>query len=239
MKTKLSYFFVVLALAILLTACSGTAAPQNQAPVRTINVTGSAQTSLAPDVAYISIGVHTQNADAREAVNANNTQANQIVTAITGMGVDAKDIRTSNFSISPQQQYDQNGQLTGTLYMVDNIVYVTLRDLTRVGDVISASVEAGANSINGVQFDLQDKTASLSNVRKAAVANARAQAEELAAEAGVQLGDVQSISFYNNAPVPVYADNKAVGYGVGGGSVPVSPGEITLTADVNIVYEIK
>jgi uncharacterized protein YggE len=79
---------------------------------------------------------------------------------------------------------------------VDNTVFVTLRDLESLGDVLDAVIEAGANSINGIQFDVADRTEALSEARKAAVADARAQAEELAAAAGLELGAIQNISTY-------------------------------------------
>jgi len=60
--------------------------------------------------------------------------------------------RTTNFSINPQQQTDTNGKVTGIIYMVDNTVYVTMRDLTKLGDMLDSTVNAGANNINSIQF---------------------------------------------------------------------------------------
>jgi len=234
MRTKSIYLTILLALAVLLSACSP-AKPES--PLRTLSVNGSAQISLTPDIAYISIGVHSENSSAAEAVAQNNAQAQAIVDALKAKGVEEKDIRTINFSIYPQDEYSPEGQRIGTRYMVDNSVYVTLRDLGKVGEVIGAAVDAGANSINGIQFDVADKTPLLAQGRQAAVDNARLQAEELAKAAGVTLGAVQSISFYNTMPTPLYADVKAVG--VGGGGVPISTGQLTITVDVSVVYEIK
>ena len=111
-----------------------------------------------------------------------------------------KDIQTTNFSIYPQQQYDNNGKMTGIIYVVDNTVYVTVRDLTKLGDLLDASVTAGANNINSISFDVADKTAALSQARLAAVADARKQADELTGATGVTLGTVQTISYYDSTP---------------------------------------
>jgi uncharacterized protein YggE len=238
MRKKFTFYSVLLILTIALSACGVNASPVNQPIVRTINVTGSAQSNLVPDVAYIAIGVQTQNDNATQAMSGNNTLAQQVMDAIKALGVDAKDIRTTSFNIYPSQQYDQNNQLTGTIFVVDNTVSVTLRDLQKIGDIVGAAVTAGANNINSIQFDVLDKSTALTDARKAAVADAHKQATELAAAAGVILGDVQSISFSNNYPISVpMADNKTSS--IRGDSVPISTGQLTITVDVNVVYEIK
>ena len=242
MKKKLSILVGFLLVASLLSACAAAPVasaqqvepePQNQ---RTITVTGSGQALLAPDIAYVTIGVHTENKNAAEAVSANNTQAQAVTDALKGAGVAAKDIRTTNFSIYPQQQYDDKGQLQGITYVVDNSVYVTVHDLTKVGSLLDTAVKAGANSISGIQFDVADKTKALSDARKAAVANATEIATELAGAANVTLGPVQSISVYGSNPTPVY-DTRAMA--VEASAVPVSPGQLNITVDVQIVFLIQ
>jgi uncharacterized protein YggE len=85
-------------------------------------------------MATISVGVRTEDRDAAEAVASNNAQAESITQALVAMGVDEQDIQTSNFSIYPQQQYDDQGNLVGTTYVVENTVYVTVRDLDQLGE---------------------------------------------------------------------------------------------------------
>jgi uncharacterized protein YggE len=218
------------------TLAQGDQGSATQAPQRTLNVTGNGKAYLTPDIAYVYIGVHTENKNVAEAVAANTSAAQKVAEALKALKIDPKDIQTSNFSITPQQQYDQNGKLTGILYVVDNTVYVTVRDLSKLGDVLGAAVQAGANSINGVPFDASDKSKALSEARKAAVADAAAQAKELAEAAGVSLGAVQTINVYGSAmPMPLY-EAKGVG---GAAGVPVSPGQLVISVDVNIIYEIK
>jgi uncharacterized protein YggE len=148
----------LMAMAILLSACGAQNAAQTSTlPPRTLNVTGSGKVLIVPDIATISIGVHTEGKDADEAVASNNTQAKKVAQALQGMGVEEKDIRTSNFSIFPQQQFDETGKQIGTIYVVDNTVYVTVRQLDKLGELLNAVVETGANSIYGIQFDVEDK----------------------------------------------------------------------------------
>ncbi len=238
MKTKFLFLVAVLLLGTALAACGPSSITVQPQPIqRTITVTGTGMVTLTPDIAYITIGVHSQDASATVAMTANNTSAQAVIAAIKAAGVADKDIQTTNFSIYPQQQYDTNGKITGIIYMVDNSVYVTVRDLTRLGGLLDASVTAGANTINSISFDVADKTAALSQARLAAVTDAKKQADELTGATGVSLGTVQSISYYDSsAPVTIQysrADMSAAS------SVPVQAGSMQITTTVTIVYEIK
>ncbi len=246
MRSRFTILPVVLILAIVLSACGIAAAqgtetpsPAAQAPVRTISVTGSADVHLSPDIAYITIGVHTENANADEAVSSNNTEAQKVVDAIKAQGIDPKDIQTTNFSIYPSQQFGPQGESKGTVYMVDNSVFVTLRDLKKMGDVLTAATSAGANSIGGIQFDVADKTSALSQARTTAIQNAQKIAQETAQAAGVTLGDIQSIDYGTTlTPVPMFEAKGGAAIQAAAPSVPINPGEMTISVDVNIVYAI-
>jgi hypothetical protein len=225
---------------------SGPAAPQAQTvqgTPRTLSVNGTGQVSLAPDIAYVTIGVHTQNVDAQEAVDLNSAQTDALMAALIDFGVAAGDIQTTNFNIYSFEDYalpvDPESQKPPLVYSVDNSVFVTIRDTDSLGDLLSTAVDAGANNIWGIQFDVTDKSEAISQAREAAVVAARAQAEELAGLAEVELGEIVSISSYGGFPIP-YAQ------GIGGGgmaeaaaTVPVSPGLLTISIDVSIVFEIQ
>jgi uncharacterized protein YggE len=241
MRTKSMIVSLVLLLAVALSACGPAAiAPSAQEAQRTLNVTGAGLVYLTPDIAYINIGVHTEKPTASEAVAESNAQSAKVINALTKSGVDPKDIRTTNFSIWPSQQYGPDGTVTGTVYMVDNTVYVTVRKLDKLGDLLDTVVKAGANSINSIQFDVADKTAAMKEARAAAVKNAQEQAQELAVAAGVTLGDITSISYYDAIPSPVMDTyGKGGGGGMQAATVPIQPGQMTLTVTVNMAYEIK
>jgi uncharacterized protein YggE len=243
MRTKTLFLSLVILMAVILTACGGVAQAQtpqedDSPPLRTLTVTGSGRAFLSPNIANISIGIHTENIDAAEAVASNNEQAQQVMYVLESFDIDLKDIQTTNFSIFPRQDYDSEGNLQGITFVVDNTVYVTLRDIEQVGEVLDAVVKAGANSISGIQFDVADKTAALTEARQAAVADAQQQAEELAQAAGVELGARQSISTFSGlAPFP--QPSIAMQIEAAPAEVPVSPGQLTLTVEVNIVYQIQ
>ena len=238
MRNQTYLVAAMLILAAVLSACSPTIVAESQLPSRTISVTGAGQVTLAPDIAYIYIGVHTEGASATEAVSDNSTRTQKVTDALKELGLAKEDIRTTNFSIWPSQQYGPDGKLTGTIYMVDNTVYVTVRDIEKLGELLDTTIQAGANSINSIQFDLEDKTEALSQARKAAVENAKKQAKELADAAGVKLGEIQTIGFYEATPVSAF-DGKGGGGMAAEAAVPIQPGQLTLTVTVNLTYELK
>jgi uncharacterized protein YggE len=238
MRTKLVIPTILLIAAVVLSACSASV-QLGQTQPRTINVTGNAEVILAPDIAYVSIGVHSEAETAKAAVATNNSQTQAVIDAIKGQGVEDKDIKTTNFSVYQQEKFAPTGESLGIYFMADNTVYVTVRDITKIGDILDASISAGANSIYGITFDVQDKESAMASGRDQAMVDAQAQAEQLASAAGVTLGEVQSISYYSSAPVPVYYDSKMAGMGGGAGNVPISPGQLTLSVAVNVVYGIK
>ena len=237
MKTKSLIVFAVMTLVLLVSACAPTASSKD---VRTLSVSGTGQANLAPDIAYIYVGVHTENPTAAEAVSENTTQTQGVIKAIKDFGIDEKDIRTTNFSIYPQDKYDpQTGTPTGQkTYVVDNTVYVTVRKLDQLGDLLDTVVGAGANTVNSVQFDVADKADALKQARADAVKDAEAQAKSLAEAAGLSLGEIQSIGFIDSQPI---FEGKGGGGAVAAqaAAVPIQPGQLTFTVTVNISYAIK
>jgi uncharacterized protein YggE len=237
MRTKITFIASIAILALVLSACAP--ASSSTISLRNISVNGTGTIYLTPDIAYINIGVHTEAPDVGQAVDSNNQKSQAVVQAIKSLGVEAMDIQTTNFSVYNSPQYDpMTGLQTGTTYMVDNTVYVTMRDLVKLGDLLDASIQAGANNINSVSFDVADKTSSVQQARLLALENAHTLATELAAGAGVTLGAVQTLSYYDYAPSPYY--------GMGGGGAdsaasvaPINPGQMQLTVNVSITYEIK
>ena len=241
MKTKTMFVAAVALLALVLSACGPTTINQAAQPVvRNLSVAGTGQAFLVPDIAYIYLGVHTEKPTASDAMQENNTQTQSMIDALTKFGIDKKDIRTTNFSIYPQDKYDpQSGQPTGQkVYSVDNTVYVTVRKLDTLGDLLDTVVTAGANTINSIQFDVADKAAAIKSARADAVKDALAQAQELASSAGVTLGEAQSISFFDNQPVP-FNEGKGGGGLAQAAAVPIQPGQLTITVTVNVTYAIK
>lgn len=235
---KLLVIVTSIILAGLLAACGGTAAPSGVTPpVRSMNVSGTGEVYITPDIAYIYIGVQTKADTVKDALSKNNDQAKAIAVAMTKLGVDAKDIQTSSFNVYPSQEYGPLGEVTRSLFVVDNVVFVTVRDLGKLGVLLDAVVNSGANTINSISFDVKDKKEAISQARKLAIEEARKQAEEIAAAAGVKLGDIQNLNVYaNSGPIAMY---EGKGGAMANTSVPIAAGQLMISVTASITYEIK
>jgi uncharacterized protein len=240
MKTKYLAFAILAILALAVSACGPTTVNQAApASLRTLSVSGLGVVYLTPDIVYINIGVNTQRENAADAVTINKTQTSAVIQAIQDFGVDPKDIRTTNFSIWSNPQYDEFGQIKGTNYSVDNTVNVTVRDIDKLGDLLDAAIQAGANSIYSIQFDVEDKTEATKEARTQAVEDAKVEAQELADAAGVALVQIETINYYESSPTPYFE-----GKGGGGGAamesaVPIQPGQLAISVTVNVTYSVK
>ena len=225
------------ALALLaLIICVPPVAAQAQAP-RVITMGGHGEVRATPDTAMLSAGVSTEGATAAAALAANNSRMQTVMTAIKKLGVPDKDIRTSNFSVSPQYANSNNDTPRVTGYQASNQVEVRLADVNKLGTALDTLVTAGANQMHGVSFLIRNDTELLSQARAAAVMEARAKAETFAKAADVNLGAILSISEENaQAPRPIYAMAAPMAMAK---AVPVAMGEQSVTADVTIVWEIK
>jgi uncharacterized protein YggE len=220
-------------------AASACGAVTGGAQPRTLTVTGTGTVSVAPDIVVVGLGVQTVGPDIARAVAQNNEAAAAVQAAAAALGVAAEDIRTTYFYVSTQQQYDEFGNVTGELtYWVDNTITVTLRDTSKLGDLLEAAVNAGANSISGVTFSVDDPSAAEEQARQEAVDDASQRADMLATAAGATLGELMSLSTASvSGPIPYYGADA--GLGVGGGGVPVSPGTTDVTVQVTVVYELR
>lgn len=212
---------------------------------RTITVVGEGTVNIKPDVAQANIGVEVVEATVKEASSQAKDVMEAVLAALQEAGIEEKDIQTSGYSIWADRSFGPEGPggEESVRYRVSNNVFVTIRDLESVGSVLDAAIEAGANNIYGVNFSLDDSTAVESTARERAVQDARAKAEELAELNGVQVGNVISISevigqgggFFGGS-FQSMAAREGLG---GGGAGPISPGELELSMQLQITYELQ
>ena len=203
-----------------------------------INVTGNGQVYVTPDVAYINIGVKSQADKVADALKKNNDQAAGVASALKAMGVDPKDIQTSAFNVYPQQEFGPNGEVTRTYYVVENTVFVTARNLQTWDRCWMQLCKMGPIPLNSIQFDVLDKAKATSEARKLAVQDAHTQAQELADAAGVKLGPLTSLNVYSSSgPMPAFQGKGGASAGAPS-QVPVSAGQLVISMDANMVYEI-
>lgn len=213
-------------------------------PAQTITVIGQGSVRIKPDVARVSIGVETSAETVGEAVAENESNMESILAALKGLGIEEKDIQTMNYSIQ-LDRYPESLPRTESgsgepqpVYRVSNMVNVTIRDLDKVGDVLDAVIEAGANNIWGVSFSLDDPKTAQIDARADAIADAQARAEALAELSGVQLGPVMSVSeVLGSGPYPMPVAYAVESAAAGGGSI--SPGELEVSYQVQVAFFIE
>jgi uncharacterized protein YggE len=212
----------------------------DQPPEHTISVAGSGKVVVVPDLANVRLGVVIERNTARAAREAAAEAMTRVVAAIKKLGIDEKDIATANVSLSPVYSYPDNQAPRIRGYQLQNTVSITVRDLDKLSDVLDDGVQAGATSVDGISFDVADRTASEAKAREAAVADAKAKADTLAGGLGVRVQGVASVS--EQVSTPVWYERS---YGAGAAApadaaaeTPVLPGTTDIVITVQVTFLI-
>jgi uncharacterized protein YggE len=230
-------------LLVLVAGCSNAATASTATPPnRTITVVGAGKAAGTPDVAFVTVGVETRDESVQVAVDDNAEIMNDILDALKALGIADADLQTSNYSvftesIKPRMELESE-EAEGTLvYHVRNQVSVKVRDLDILEDVLDEAVSAGANSVYGIQFGVDDPTELQAEARADAVADAKARAESLAELHGVSVGDVMHISEVIGSPGPML---ERAAYAVPQGTgAPIEVGELEVHMSVQVTYAIR
>jgi uncharacterized protein len=201
-----------------------------------ISVTGEAQLSVPPDIAFVDAGVATDAKTAREASEANNTAMTKVFAALKAANIDARDVQTSRLSLQPQYAPNRAGPSPITGYRASNRVTVRIHEVSKVAGVIDTLVGAGANDIGNVAFEASQASKLLDDARTQAIADARRKAEIYAKAAGVALGAPLSIS-EGGPPQPVFRSKIVAG--MAAAPTPIAQGEETLSVSVSVTWAIK
>ncbi len=203
-----------------------------------LSISAQADASRAPDIASLSTGVVTQAADANAAMRANAEQMATLMRAVRAAGIAERDVQTSGINLSPQYRYAENQppQITG--YQASNTVNLKVRDIGRLGGVLDALVASGANQINGPTFEIDDAESVQDEARAAALKKAQARAETYAASLGMRVRRIVSISEGGGfqPPRPMMAMRAMAAQA--DMETSVSPGETTLTVNLDVVFEL-
>ncbi len=206
----------------------------------TITVVGDGTVSIEPDTAQAVIGVETAGDTVKGASAENADIMTAVMAALAEAGIEAKDMQTTGYNVYADRGYGPEGPSQEATYRVSNNVNVIIRDLETVGDILDAAIEAGANNIYGVSFSLDKPSVVESDARAKAIDDARAKAQELADLAGMQLGQVLSISEIVGSNGGFYANSfrNAEAAGLGGGG-PITPGQLELSMQLQIVFSAQ
>lgn len=211
-------------------------------PARSMTVSAEGKTTAGPDLAEVSLSVVSQGQNPDTLAANNNSKMNAVLQFVAAQGIADADVKTTNYNLSPDYQYDKNTQRNFIVgYTLTQTVDVKIRDLSKVAQVLAGLTPLGVNQIGNVNFTFADQEKYLAIARADAFDKAEKKAEQMAAAAGVSLGRVIGVSEYGS-PVPIYyGADKAMGMGGAvAASVPtIQPGTQDITDQVSIVYEIK
>ena len=203
-----------------------------------LSVSAQAEASRVPDVATISAGVVTQATDANAAMRANAEQMDKVMAAIRDAGIAERDVQTTGVNVHPQYRYAENQSPTITGYQASNTVSLKVRDIARLGKVLDALVASGANQVNGPSFEIDEPEAVYDEARKAALAKAQSRATMYAETLGLRVRRIVSISEGGGFEPPRPMPMMAMARGKAEADTAVSPGETTLTANLDVVFEL-
>ena len=209
---------------------------------REISVQGKGEVEAKPDIAKITLGVTTgSQSSAKIATDMLTQKFNAVVQAVKAKNIQENDIKTTNLSVNPVYDYT-NGQQSIRGYEASESIEVKIRDLDKVGEIVTAATQQGVNQAGGISFEIDSPEALQEQAQTKAIDDARKRAERLADALGVKLGRVKT--FVTNTdersiPVPMYSELKAVGQGGDNTAPPVPAGTNTVTANVTVTFELR
>jgi uncharacterized protein YggE len=223
-------------------AC-GTAAASlaQQPPVSSIRVTGDARVTAKPDRVQIDVGVTTRAALSQDAASQNARELETVLAAVRKAAGPTAVLRTLSYSLTPNYRYHpKEGEPTIEGYTALNVVQVQLDDLTRIGAVIDAATQSGANRVQGIQFTLRDQDSVRAQALREAATRARAEVDVLAAALGVKVLRILSVeeSSPRFAPVRVYGGAARAMNAEAAPQTQVESGTLDVTADVTLSVEV-
>jgi uncharacterized protein len=207
-----------------------------------ISVTGTGDVYTTPDIATVDISVVTEKKQIADAMSENTQKMNDIISFVKGEGVADNDITTTNFNISPIYQYDKNGTRSLQDYQISQSLTVKIRDLTKIGGILSGATSKGANSIGDLSFTVDNDDQVKADAKARAITDAKTKAKALEKELGIKLVKIVSFSESSYAPVVIYNTSMKLMSATGSSadsSPTIQAGQNKITSTVTITYAIR
>ncbi len=234
-------------LALPVPARAQEAVRESESAFNGIVVSGTGAVQVKPDIARISLGVQNQGKEASGVAQENARKTDALIKAVKAAGVADKDIRTGDYSITPQYDYASasgirpNGQpasdnLKINGYQASNLVSITVRKIADSGKVIDAAIKAGGNVANGISFDVADSAASQDAALQKAVADAIRKAKAIAKATGAANLFLIGVQEGGYRPVQPLFQAATMSRAGDAAFTPVQPGEQSVTATVSVRF---
>lgn len=201
-----------------------------------VTVSGDARVMVQPDTAIVSVSVVTQNRDALEAQQQNANQTNAVINALKRVAGSNAEIKTSGYSLTPQRVYKENQPPTIVGYEARNSITVTMNDLNRVGNVIDAATQAGANNVDSIAFTLREDNKARDKALTDATLEAISKARTIAQALNGRVVSIAAVQEGGTTPRPIlYAERDMVAKA----STPIEIGTLEINSQVQLVAEIE
>jgi uncharacterized protein len=201
-----------------------------------IIVTGNATIDVTPDIARVIVNVQSTANTAAAAESQDASASDSVRSRVSSAGIAATDIKTLSVQVWPQYDY-RNGQSILTGFMASQTLQFTVHDLRRIGAVIDAAVAGGATSVQGITYDVTDRSAASAQALARAVKDAQTKARAMTDAAGLRLGSVVSMTDIEATPYPFPLVRGAMS-SAPGASTQVSPPDVQLTVTVTVGWTI-
>lgn len=236
-------FTSVLAAALLVFSVAGTNLAAAAEP-NTIAVSGMAEQEVAPDMAYIDVGINVRADDAETARTQEAQIASQIRRALLGLAITGNDLQNTSYYLYQEYKVDRNGVRTADKYVLDSSIKVTVKDLDKLSQVIDNVVDAGATNISNITYALSTQNIIQRQLLATAVENARDKAAVVANAGSRTLGNMLSadINSFDGGTIVAYGANKlrsTTNLAEDGVATKLSPGKIKLNARVQVVFSLN
>lgn len=215
---------------------------QTTAPVPSVVVTGTGEVSVEADEATVRLGITREGQTADSVQQGVNQTASAIVDAIQKLGIDRKDIQTSQLSLYPvysdgrPEPVQRRPALVG--YRASNVVSIRVTKIDQAGPVVDAGLKAGANQLEGISFGLKDDTAARQEALQKAATDAKLKARTLVEALGVKLGTILEATEGGVSLVRPMQAGAEMMMARADASTPISPGRIRIVATLNVRYRI-
>lgn len=211
---------------------------------REISVSGEGKVFVVPDVATISFGVNNEGSESMDIasiVNQNTQKMNKIINDIKALGINEKDIQTTNYSLTPKYNWTRDAGNIFIGYTINQQIEVKIKDFSKIGATLTAGTQGGATVVGNLQFTNEDPEKAKSEARVKAIEQARAKALAMAGAAGLKLGKLVGISEGYNSYGGMMYEKAAAPSGLGGAVTPpdIQPGQNEVTVNVTITYRVK
>lgn len=236
-------FTSVFAAALLVFSVAGTNLAAAAEP-NTIAVSGMAEQEVAPDMAYIDVGINVRADDAETARTQEAQIASQIRRALLGLAITDNDLQNTSYYLYQEYKVDRTGVRTADKYVLDSSIKVTVKDLDKLSQVIDNVVEAGATNISNITYALSTQNIIQRQLLATAVENARDKAAVVANAGSRTLGNMLSadINSFDGGTIVAYGANKlrsTTNLAEDGVATKLSPGKIKLNARVQVVFSLN